>query len=1223
MPSITSKLPLFPLNTKSWSHIKSLPLADPQFATPGQIDLLLAGDVYGLIIQSGLCKGQPGEPIAQNTSLGWILSGEVALQNHVNAFPVQNFHVSKVEIGEYIKKFYEIEEVTATRELSKEEKWTVEHYNRTYQRQANGKFMVRLPFKFLFDPTIQLGSSFSMALKRFQWLKRRFHRDSKFHEAYVQTFNEYKQLNQVKLVESINDDLQNPASIKHFYLPHHAVIKESSLTTKLRQVFDGSAKSSNGNSLNDILTTGPSLQSDIVSIILNWRAHKFVFIADIEKMYRCIDVHPDDTDYQRLIWEEGSQLQTYSLQTVTFGIKPSAFLAQQTLHTLADLEIDTYPLAHTAIKKETYVDDVTSGSDTIEHAIVLTNQLIQMLRGAGFELRKWASNSTEILRNIPQEYHEQNTTCLLNAVDNVKALGLCWSTTKDCFYFNVNFSVCQSTRTKRTVLSIIARLFDPLGWLNPFVTKAKLFLNKLWEANLEWDTALPPNFEIEWSDILQQFQFINQLTIPRWICTTSESKRNELHVFCDSSNKAHTTAIHLRTINSSNVIHVSLLIAKSKVNPVRKPLSTPRGELCGAVLAVKALEYVKENFRLKIDQTFLWTDSSVVLSWIRGDPNRWAVFVSNRIHRILTSTDIKDWRHVVSNDNVADLNSRGLTVTQLRDSTLWWNGPAWLSLPANEWPNSPLNIINDDPVELRSKFKSINVTTNEISRLDSILFRFSNFNRLRYSIAYLLRYVQKLRNVIELKKQGSQPHFITSSLSIKDKINNIPHPTVEELERAEIAIIRWVQHEHFGAELNTLTNNEPISRKNKLFRLAPFIDSSGMLRVGGRLTNALIPYSEKFPLILPSKHRIASLIVDFHHKQTLHGGSLVTSNQIRQKFWILDLRNFARHLIQKCVICFKNKPVLSRQLMGSLPSHRVNDQSRPFSATIIDYAGPYDIRTSRGRGQKSYKGYVAVFTCMATKAVHLELAGDLSTQTFLHAFDRFIARRGLCHDVFSDCGTNFVGADNDMKRSQADFEMLMSKEVLPHLNNRGIKWHFSLAEAAVKSMKFHFCRIIGQAKLTFEEFSTVLARIEAVLNSRPISPISNDPNDLNALTPGHFLIGGALLARPQPPTSCNPVKRYQMMETMVQHFWQRFRNDILSTMQVRTKWQDQQPNLNIDDLVLIKDDRFPVNQWPMGRIIGIHPGADKLVRAVSIRTPHGMLKRPITKLCIIPTQHDI
>lgn len=361
MPNISSNLPLYPISKSSWIHIQSLPLADPNFATPGQVDLLLAGDVYAKIIQSGLCKGQTGEPVAQHTSLGWILSGEVVQQNHVTFIQANNFHVSTIEISECMKRFQEMEEVPIIRRHTKEDEWTEAFYEQTYQRQANGKFMVRLPFKFHFDPSFQLGSSFSMALKRFASLQRRFARDEQFRIAYTQTFDEYKQLNQNRLVDTVNDDLMSPP-INHFYLPHHAILKESSLTTKLRQVFDASAKSSNECSLNDVLTTGPALQSDLVSIILNWRMYRYVFVADIEKMYRCIDVHPDDTEFQRLLWQDtDGSIRTYALQTVTFGVGCSPYLAIKTLHKLVELERIKFPLAFSAIKNETYVDDVTSG----------------------------------------------------------------------------------------------------------------------------------------------------------------------------------------------------------------------------------------------------------------------------------------------------------------------------------------------------------------------------------------------------------------------------------------------------------------------------------------------------------------------------------------------------------------------------------------------------------------------------------------------------------------------------------------------------------------------------------------------------------------------------------------------------------------------------------------------------------------------------------------------
>lgn len=1227
IPSVTNELPLVPLKTSHLSHLQNLPLADPHFNTPGPIDILLAGDVYGKIIQEGLRKGAHSEPIAQQTTLGWILSGELAHHNHFITQPVNCFHVSVQEINDCMKKFYEIEEVPATRTLSKEDAWTEQFFENTYQRHPNGKFSVRLPFKSYFDSNAKIGASYDIALKRFKSLQRRFDHDTHFRDIYTNAINEYKNLNQMKLVDTIYDQ-QASSDCKHFYLPHHAVFKASSLTTKIRPVFDASAKTTNGKSLNDILTTGPALQSDPITMLINWRFHKFVFIADIGKMYRCIDLQQDDTNYHLILWkdDESSGIRTYALQTVTFGVASSAYLAIKTLHKLAELEQNNYPLACKAIKNSTYVDDIISGGETKDEAIRLVVQLIQMLRGGGFELRKWSSNATEILKHIPIENQNQETEHLLNSDESVKTLGLCWNTACDEFSFHCNIDFKSNPLTKRATLSIIARLYDPLGWINPFITKAKIFLSKLWQENLDWDQPFSAALSSEWTEICSQLDQINRIKIPRWLSTSSKNIHNELHVFCDSSQHAYSVAIYLRTIDSNNNIHSNIIIAKSKLTPVRKPLTIPRAELCGAVLAVKMLTNIKNDLQIKINNIFMWTDSAIVLSWIRGDPNRWSVFVCNRVNRILQHTEIAQWHHVVSKDNSADCNSRGLHISQLIESSLWWHGPHWLLLNQSEWPESPFNFIEDDQSELKSKFKSINLAVNEISHLDHIVNQFSSFDSLRRSIAYCLRFVQCIRNSI--KSNAKKPATINKNLQLISPL------TVKEIQNAEISFIKWLQSEVFHPEIIAIRNSHVLPKNSKLSKLNPFLDAQNILRVNGRLINAHMPFNEKFPIIIPSNHRIVHLIVKLYHALTLHGGPRLTVNQTRQNYWILNVRNFARHFIQKCTVCFSNKPKLLTQQMGALPFNRVNDRSRPFAATTVDYAGPFRLKASQFRGIKSYKGYVAIFTCMATKAVHLEAAGDMTAQTFIHTFERFIARRGYCHDMYSDNGTNFVRAfkdmDKDRKLFENSYENIIKIKLIPYLATRNIQWHFSppysphfngLAEAAVKSMKFHIVRTIAESTLSFEHFSTVLARIEAVLNSRPISAISDNINDFTSLTPGHFLIGNSLLARPHPPSNEKLITRYQQMEAMVQHFWHRFRMDVLSSMQIRNKWQSKQPNIKVGDLVIVKEDNIPVNCWPLARVEELHPGSDGLIRVATIRfSDKSLLKRSIAKLCLLPIE---
>lgn len=313
--------------------------------------------------------------------------------------------------------------------------------------------------------------------------------------------------------------------------------------------------------------------------------------------------------------------------------------------------------------------------------------------------------------------------------------------------------------------------------------------------------------------------------------------------------------------------------------------------------------------------------------------------------------------------------------------------------------------------------------------------------------------------------------------------------------------------------------------------------------------------------------------------------------------------------------------------MGNLPFHRVNQPIKPFAATGVDYTGAIELKSSRHRGNVTYKGYIVVFICLATKAVHLEIVTGMSTEHFLCALQRFIGRRGMCVHIFSDNGTNFIGADNAFNAEK--FVKSIESDIVPKLAEKGIQWHFNpphspnfggLWEANVKATKYHLKRVIDGTRLTYEELSTVLVRIESCLNSRPLCPLTSDVDDLDVLTPGHFLTGAALLAPPQeqPTAKLSLSNNYIALQRMIQQFWSRWSSDWLSHLQNRPKWYQTQKNLQLNELVLIKDDRLPPNEWLLGRITELHPGADQLVRVVTVRTKNGTYKRSVSKLCRLP-----
>lgn len=372
------------------------------------------------------------------------------------------------------------------------------------------------------------------------------------------------------------------------------------------------------------------------------------------------------------------------------------------------------------------------------------------------------------------------------------------------------------------------------------------------------------------------------------------------------------------------------------------------------------------------------------------------------------------------------------------------------------------------------------------------------------------------------------------------------------------------------------------------------------------------------------------MIITDTHLKLLHAGPELLSSALAQKYWIIGKRSVIKQIVHKCLVCFRQKSQISKQLMGDLPQVRVTP-ARPFLKTGVDYAGPFLLKRAKGRSGVLEKGYVSLFICMVTKSIHLELANDLSTNSFLACFKRFIARRGFCTDVYCDNGTNFVGAKRDLEDLLKLIKNQQHQETISTFSSTiGINWHFNppsaphfggIWEAGVKSLKYHLKRVIGQQNLTFEELSTVLTEIEAVLNSRPLCALSSDPQSYEALTPAHFLIGESLMTSPQPDMEnlqLNRLNRFQLITKLSQDFWNRWRKDYISTLQQRNKWNQVELNFKVNDLVVIKDENLPPTQWALGRVIQVFPGKDGKVRVVELICKHKKMLRPIHKLCKLP-----
>lgn len=1208
LPKITNYLPARYIPVDEWNLPQDIQLADPEFNQPQRVDILLGAQLFMNILRMERCTRQGPYPIVQNTELGWIIGGEYnAVSPSDENTPLQTLFLrSDTNLDAQVQRFWELEEMTQ-KIKSKEEVECELHFTTNTSRDTTGRFMVKLPFTQ--DPAT-MGDSRRTALARLNLLERRLTKNPSLKQDYNDFLTEYEDMGHMKQVDPTDDKTTNC-----YYLPHHPVFKQSSTTTKMRVVFDASCKTSKGTSLNDILRVGPTIQQDLFSIMLRFRTHKVAFIADINKMYRQVNIHPQDYNYQRILWRKNPQhpIKEYQLTTVTYGTAPAPYLATRCLQQLAFDTANKYPMASEVIQRDFYMDDCISGTDNVEDAIKLQEELREILNSGGFQLRKWSTNNATLHQAIPQSLRETQHSLEISTSEIVKTLGILWSPTSDQFQIVSGASHTATTNskqqcTKRIALSTTASIFDPLGLISPVVINFKIFLQRLWQENLKWDEPLSTQLQHTWEEIHDQLYRVNEIKIDRLVIANEGTPIDiQLHGFSDASERAFGACLYIRTVNAQGVVTVKLLVSKSKVAPI-KQVTLPRLELCAAFLLSQLIKKITRIINLKFTTTYCWTDSTLVLSWIAGCPSRWKTFVANRVSEIQTNTTVTDWHHVPSEDNPADLISRGTSPQNLANNMLWWHGPSWLTLDSSTWPQAHQTHMNQDLSEQRR----VVVIATTRSTYD-IIERFSKLHKLQRVVAYCLRFI------VNSKKQSKR---LTGALSTK------------ELHAALYTCIRMAQAEEFKKEINALSASSALPATSKLRNLHPFLDKENTLRVGGRLQQSQLPMETKHQAILPSSHHLTKLIITSEHQRLLHAGPQLLITSLRQQVWVPRIRQVVKATIHQCLRCFKLKAETTQQLMGNLPSYRVQP-TRPFINVGVDYAGPLLIKTGSKRSNTKTRAYVAVFICLATRAIHLELVSDLTSSAFIAALRRFMARRGVSTNIFSDNGTNFVGANNELHELHTLFNQeLKGKCIADHLSLEGCQWHFippssphfgGLWEAAVKSMKHHLRRTAGTTSLTFEELTTLLTQIEACLNSRPLTPIHDDHTEFSYLTPGHFLIGEPITSVPSPDLSdlaIHRLSRWQRIQQMMQHIWKRWSSEYLHSLQQRSKWTTQHNNVTPGTLVLVKDDNIPPLQWKVAIVEDIHPGADGLVRVVTLRTPSGRYKRPITKLCPLPTEES-
>lgn len=1190
--NITSSLPDTPIDRNCLNSFANIPLADPNFYTPNRIDGILGASVFAQILGSKKIVSPVGYPTAIETSLGYVIMGQANVANFPEQIPRVFFNIN-TELDSLVEKMWEIEDFSSP-VMTNEDDICENIFCKKFSRQPDGRYLVPLPFKE--EPSV-LGESFTLAKNRLLTLEKRLEKYPELRLNYSNILKDYIDQGHMSLV---NDTFIDPS----FYIPHHCVFKLASFSTPCRVVFDASMKTDTGKSLNDILYKGPKLQNNLVSVLLNFRLYSCAITADIKQMYRQILIIEEHRKFLKILWRShpDSPILTYQLNTVPFGVKSSPYLSLRVLKQLCQDESKTFSDIVEHISRDMYIDDYLSSFPTCEEAITTHFRVINLLHRGGFKLAKFMSNSEEFLNSFPNDLK----LCTSRDFDSsyFKVLGLQWYAKFDIFNFQVQPppDLC----TKRTVLSVLARIFDPLGFLSPFTLSLKLLIKNLWQLNYDWDQSVTGKVLKQWKKIKNEFHLLNNVSIPRHIGVFSDSSLG-LVGFADASGAAYAAVVYSRVIDMNGEVKVTLLISQTKVAPTSN-ITLPRLELCAAVLLARLISNLVQIYspRHPISQIFAFTDSMITLNWIKSPPKKLPSFVSNRILKIQNTLPSSYWFFVPGKENVADCASRGLDPSTLVNHNTWHSGPKWLAENPCDWPVQSIeNDISLDSCQVEQSLENfVFVVTAPISPLYSLITRLSSWTKLLRATVYVLRFCK----ILPLERSIS----------------------VSELEKAEMVLIIAVQQRHFFNEFRSISKG--LVLKPPIRRLNPFVQDN-IIRVGGRLSlSDSLSYDHKHPILLPKSDIFTSLLIDYFHKRYLHTGSHLLHSLLRQRYWILSARDIIRQRVWKCNLCFRLNPKPQFPIMADLPVERIT-QAKAFFHTGVDYTGAFSISMGRYRGVKTQKAYICLFVCLCTKALHLELVSSLTTSACVDAFKRFISRRGTCSIIFSDRGTNFVGAKRyfDELSSLVDsqeYNELIQKElslfnVTWKFNAPTASWFGGLWESNVRSVKVHLSRVIGSQILTYEEFTTVLTQIECLLNSRPICVLDNNPNNPIALTPTHFLFGSPLNSLPSSNMSIlamNQVDRFKLCDAMVQHFWKRWHVEYLSTLQSRQKWNTPLNPGRIGMLVVIMNENLPPLQWPLGIVEKLFPGKDGISRVAEVRTKNGLYVRPMAKLCPLPNQ---
>ncbi|XP_049300487.1 uncharacterized protein LOC125774271 [Anopheles funestus] len=1195
-----------------YTHLRGLPVASYYKARPR---ILIGVDNWGLGRPLKYAEGGSREPLATKTKLGWTVFGARGGSSRGEAVR-SCYHVcicdgvSSDHLYNALKTHYAIESlgISSTKTVIPKENERANAILASETRLLDNRYQTALLWKY---DDVRLPCNRNMALRRYTGLRKKMEKDPELANAITQKMKDYEAKGYIRRMNESEVAKREP---RDWFLPIFPVFNVNK-PGKLRMVFDAAAQVQ-GVSLNSFLLTGPDQLVGLVAVLYKFREFRVAVTGDIREMFFQVRMKPADQRSQLFFWDDGSSPNRppniYAVSVMTFGAACSPGSAHYVKNINADRFAERFPRASQCIKYEHYVDDMLSSVETEEEAVTLAEDVKHVHAQGGFEIRNWLSNSREVVKRLRSAANDQTSIEMCAEQGTEKVLGMWWNTEDDTFTFRLSpkndQELLAGTKmpTKREVLRTLMVIYDPLGLIGHFLMFLKVLLQDLWRSRLGWDDTLEGDVAKKWLKWVAVLPDLQKTTVRRCYRELSSHSVNniQLHIFCDASQSGMAAVAYLR-FEENGIIECALVGSKTRVAPI-KYLSIPRLELQAALIGARFARHIADEHRLSITKRIFWTDSRNVVSWIRSDHRRYSPFVAFRVSELIESTNTEEWHWLSTKLNVADDATKWQAIPEMGPSGRWFRGPEFIWQPEGEWP-----INNADVGETVEEARQV-ILHHTIDDYLVDFTRFSRWKTLLRTVGYVIRYVETLRRKVRQLEVPKGPL------------------TQEELSTAERTIFIVVQMVEFGSDVKRMKNTtdrkypwtKPLKRESKLYKLCPILDEHGVLRVHGRINHYLFDESLQRPVILPRRHHVTDLIVQDFHERYCHQNHRTVVNQLQAKFHIPKVRvefNRVRRLCQWCKIrdAAPNPPI-----MGSIPFQRLAVSQRPFTYTGLDYFGPIHVTV----GRRHEKRWGAIFTCLTTRAIHLEVVHTLTTASCILAIRRFVARRGSPREIISDQGTNFVGAARELREALKDVD---TDALMERFSSPVMKWTFNPPSAPhfggcwerlVQSVKKALSSLDLPKTPSDEQLISTLTEIELIINCRPLTYIPLEDEMDSPITPNHLLLGSSDGAKPEAFLDDSPAAvkaSWCAAQRNAQLFWKKWTEDYLPTLTRRTKWFEPVKPIAVGDIVLIIDGNLPRSCYPKGRVIAIVQAKDGQVRRATVQTNSGTIERPATKIAVL------